>query len=483
MSFASIASILGWALAVLGLAMTVPVMVGFAYGEPEAAAFAVATVLTVFAAGLLIIATRGARVAGTKRENVAATVIVWVVVPVFAALPLYTAGATSGALNAWFESVSGLTTTGATAIASVEMAGHATLLWRAMLQWLGGVATVITVVVHLAHLGVGGMQLYPGAMLHGEEDPLLGRLAETGLAVSAVFAILALACFLGLLATGIPAFDAVAHALSTVSTGGFSTRDGSVGAFENPAAEAVLIVFMILGAANASLHWLVVRRRNLREYWRDPEFLRFVGVAALAAAAISLALAALSGVEAGAAVRHGAFAAVAAITTTGYATGGGVAWPLLAPLLLLVLMLAGGCTGSTAGGLKTMRVFLLLRLARREITRLSHPHGVEEIRYGRMKVDPEAVRAVWAFFVVFLFGFGALSVLLALAGLDFRGAVFAAAGAISNTVPANAYYADGAGGFADQSAAARVLMCVGMLLGRLEFFTVLILLNPLYWRR
>ncbi|MDA0654126.1 MAG: potassium transporter, partial [Proteobacteria bacterium] len=347
MSFASVSSILGWALAVLGIAMTVPVAVGFGYGESDAAAaFAVAAVMTVFAAGLLIIATRGSRAAGTKRENVAATVAVWVVAPLFAALPLYAAGAASGALNAWFESVSGLTTTGATAIGPIEAAGHATLIWRAMLQWLGGVATVMTVVVHLAHLGVGGMQLYPGAMLHGEQDPLLERLASTGLAVSAVFAILAAACFVALLATGIPAFDAVAHALATVSTGGFSTRDGSVGAFANPAAEAVLIVFMVLGAANASLHWLVVRRRNPREYWRDPEFLRFVSVAALAAAAISVALAALSGVEAGEAIRHGAFAAVSAITTTGFSTGGDIAWPLLAPLLLLVLMLAGGCTGS-----------------------------------------------------------------------------------------------------------------------------------------
>ncbi|MDA1132299.1 MAG: potassium transporter [Proteobacteria bacterium] len=464
--------------------MTVPVAVGFGYGESDAAAaFAVAAVMTVFAAGLLIIATRGSRAAGTKRENVAATVAVWVVAPLFAALPLYAAGAASGALNAWFESVSGLTTTGATAIGPIEAAGHATLIWRAMLQWLGGVATVMTVVVHLAHLGVGGMQLYPGAMLHGEQDPLLERLASTGLAVSAVFAILAAACFVALLATGIPAFDAVAHALATVSTGGFSTRDGSVGAFANPAAEAVLIVFMVLGAANASLHWLVVRRRNPREYWRDPEFLRFVSVAALAAAAISVALAALSGVEAGEAIRHGAFAAVSAITTTGFSTGGDIAWPLLAPLLLLVLMLAGGCTGSTAGGLKTMRVFLLLRLARREITRLSHPHGVEEIRYGRMRVEPEAMRAVWAFFVVVLFGFGALSVLLALSGLEFRDAVYAAAGALSNTVPAAAYFPDGIASFDDQPAAARVLMGVGMLLGRLEFFTVLILLNPLFWRR
>jgi len=484
MSFASVASILGWALAVLAAAMLLPMAVGVGYGELEAVtAFGIAAVLTAFAAGLLVIVARGSAAAGTKRESIAAVVAVWLVVPVFAALPFLTTTAVEGPVNAYFESVSGLTTTGATAIPSLDAAEHAILIWRALLQWLGGVATVVLVVVHFAHLGFGGMQLYPGVMLHGEQDPLLDRLRQTGLAVSMVFGILATMCFGALLAAGFPIFDAVAHALSAVSTGGFSTRDGSVGAFANPAAEVVLMGFMLFGATNASLFWTIVRHNSTAAFFRDPEFPWFVGIALLGGCAIAAALLFLTGTAVAPAMRHGLFAAVSAITTTGFASGEGIDWPLFAPLLLLVLMMAGGCTGSTAGGLKTMRVLLLRRFARRGIARLSHPHGVEGIRYGRMTVDAEAILAVWAFFVVLAFGFGLLTVGLALAGFEFREAVFAAGGVLSNSVPATAHLAGGTVTYDQASAGARLLMCLGMILGRLEFFTALILVIPFFWRR
>ena len=461
--------------------MLIPTTVGLAYGAPGVTgAFGVSCLLTAFAGGVLIMVTRGAESTAWKRENLAAVIGTWLILPLFAALPLYFA-TSLGWVGAVFESVSGLTTTGATALPSVNNVSPAVLLWRAMLQWFGGVATVVFVIVHLAHLGVGGMQLYRSSILHGEQDPLLTRLAETGAAVAIIFAILAVACFLALLMAGIPAFDALTHALSTVSTGGFSTRDSSIEAFASPAVEVILIVFMILGAANASLHWLVVRRQEFGAYWNDPEFLRFLFISLCAGLLLALVLIVASGASWGAALRHGIFAAISAITTTGFSATAEFQWPVFAPLLLLVLMLAGGCTGSTAGGLKTMRLMLLMRLARGEIGRLAHPHGVGTIRYGAATVDAAATRAVWAFFVVLAFGFGLLTIALAMAGLDFRGAAFAAAGALSNTVP-------GAGllketGFAGAGPTVQLLFCSGMILGRLEFFSILILFNPLFWRR
>jgi trk system potassium uptake protein TrkH len=203
----------------------------------------------------------------------------------------------------------------------------------------------------------------------------------------------------------------------------------------------------------------------------------------LAAAVIAAALIVLGGTGAGAAVRHGVFAAVSAITTTGFAGGSEVGWPLFVPAFLLVLMIAGGCTGSTAGGLKTMRLLILFQLTRREMARLAHPHSVKAVRYGGAPVDPAAVRAVWAFFVVLVFGFAVLTLGLALTGSEFRAAAFAAAGAVSNTGPIAAQLAGDAAHAADLAPAAKVLLCLGMLLGRIEFFTALILFNPRFWRR
>jgi trk system potassium uptake protein TrkH len=484
MSFANVASVLGWALAALAAAMALSAGSGTLFGEGEAAAaFAVAAMLTGFVAGLLVLTARARAAPATKRENVAATVGVLLVLPVFAALPMFTSGAVASVTDAYFEAVSGLTTTGATVIAGLDGADRTVLLWRALLQWLGGIGTVILVILHLAHLGVGGMQLYSGAIVHGDQDPLMIRLKETGAPVVAVYAVLTALCFIALAMTGLPAFDAIAHALTAVSTGGFSTRDGSVGAFASPAVEAVLVVFMILGATNASLHWMLLRRQGAAVYRRDPEFLYFLWTSALAAAVIAAALIVLGGTGAGAAVRHGVFAAVSAITTTGFAGGSEVGWPLFVPAFLLVLMIAGGCTGSTAGGLKTMRLLILFQLTRREMARLAHPHSVKAVRYGGAPVDPAAVRAVWAFFVVLVFGFAVLTLGLALTGSEFRAAAFAAAGAVSNTGPIAAQLAGDAAHAADLAPAAKVLLCLGMLLGRIEFFTALILFNPRFWRR
>ena len=463
--------------------MVLPALTALGYGESRSAgAFALAALITVFAAGLLIIATRGVRIAATKRENVSAVVAVALIAPVFAALPLLAAGAVPGAVDAYFEAVSGLTTSGATALVSVEAADRSVLLWRALLQWLGGVGSVVIVILHLAHLGVGGMQLHSSAIVHGEQDPPMTRLRETGAAVVSVYAALAALCFLALVAAGMPAFDSVAHALSTVSTGGFSTRDGSVGAFQNPLAEAVLIVFMLAGATSASLHWLLPRRWDLRSYVRDTEVRQLLGLAVLASAALAAALGVLAGSDAAAALRHGVFQSVSALTTTGFTTGHGVAWPLFAPALLLLLMVVGGCTGSTAGGLKIMRLVLLIRLARREVLRLAYPHGVRSVRYEGAAVDTEAVRAVWTFFVVSSFGLGVLVLALSASGVSLTDAVTAAAAAVSNTAPMALALAGGAP-IAEASAAAKLTLCLGMILGRLEYFTVLILLNPLFWRR
>ena len=482
MSYGTISSILGWCLAATAAAMLAPAAIGAGLGESGAAsAFGVAALLTAFVGGGLIIAARGSvvAIAGTH-EGVVAAAVVWVVVPMFGALPLYASGAMASLVDAYFESVSGFTTTGLTVLSGLDSASRAVLFWRALSQWLGGGATVVLVLVHIAHLGVGGMHLYPSAIVHGEQDPLLTRLRETAAAVFAVYAVLTAACFVALSAAGMALFDAAAHALSAVSTGGFSTRDGSVGAFANPWAEGVLVIFMLLGAANLSLHWMVMRGQGLGGYRRDPEAPSYLLSVAAGAAVLAAALWAIAGSAPLEAIRHGIFLAVSAITTTGYSAGAGP-WPLFAPLFLMILMLAGGAAGSASGGLKSMRVLLLLRLAAREFLRLAHPHGVRPPRYAGRAVDDDARRAVWSLFVVLTFSFGFLTLGLAAAGTAFGTAVFAAAAALTNTGPVALELAGrGLAGMAD---GAKLLLCTGMILGRVEFFTVLLLFTPLFWRR
>ena len=484
MSFATAFSILGWLLAVLGVAMAAPAATGLVYGETAAAtAFALSAALTVFVGGALIIAARAPDVREVRREAFAAAVLVWVVGPAFAAIPLAVLGATESVLSAYLEAVSGLTTTGGTVLADLDSAARSVLLWRGLLQWLGGIGTVVLVIVHLSHLGIGGMQLYSSALVHGEQDPLTTRLRHAATSLIGVYAALTLACMVALWLTGLTIFDAVTLALSTLSTGGFSPRDGGVGAYASRAVEAVLVVFMILGAANFSGHWLALRGRGLGHYWRDPELTMFLVAAAVAAALMAAALAALGNTRILESAWFGVFHAVSALSTTGFVTGEGLTWPTFVPVLLVALMLIGGSTGSTAGGLKIMRVVLLARLARREMERLTHPHGVVPFNYGGKVVDDGTRRGIWAVFFALVFTFAALTLALGVVGMDFSAAAFAAAAAVTNTAPMTATMMEGSANYASAGESTKALLAAGMILGRLEFLSVLVLLNPLFWRR
>jgi trk system potassium uptake protein TrkH len=327
------------------------------------------------------------------------------------------------------------------------------------------------------------MQLYPSSLLHGEQDPLLDRLKDTGVVVVSIYAILAIVCCILLMFSGLTPFDSITHALTAVSTGGFSTHNNSIASFNNVYAEIILILFMILGATNISLLWLVLRRQEFVVIKKDPELTKFIVAIIIISTIIGISLITLSDIDKLSAFRVGVFSTVSAITTTGFYSGQNTGWPLFVPMLLLVLMFAGGCTGSATGGLKTMRVMLLFRLAQREISRLAHPHGVEGIRYSGLSVDNEAMRAIWAFFVVLTLAFGFITISLALTGMDFRDSVFSAAGALSNTVPATVYLQDSFASFEGAAVGTKIILCIGMIIGRLEFLTALIIFNPLFWRQ
>lgn len=481
MGYATALSVIGWLLLGWAGAMLLPVLVALNYGETGAAgAFFASATLTAFAGGALTIATRGVGRPVSKREAFLVAVLAWTTLSAFGALPFLFTGTVPGVTEAYFEALSGLTTTGASVLGDLDRVPRSVLFWRALSQWSGGFGTIILALAMLSLLGVGGMQLAPSAMPRGGRDSLGARLLESARSIWWIYGLLTLIGAVLLWAAGMPPFDALSHAMTTISSGGFSTRNGSVGAFASPLVEAVLIVFMLAAASNFTLLWALFhgRTRPLRE---DPE-LRYLLLFGGGAAALVFAALLADGMGLGASLREATFSAVSVLTTTGFTTGSVAVWPFGLSALFLGLMMIGGATGSTAGGLKIMRATLMVKEGGRELARLAHPHGVVQLRFGRRTLPDSALGAVWAFIILYLLCFVAVTLGLAAFGLDLQAALAAAGAALSNAGPAMAMVTGGEDGFVLLPAGAKWLLVVAMLLGRLELFTLLAMLSPAFWR-
>lgn len=481
MGYATVLSIVGWLLLAWAAAMVLPVLVAVNYAEAGAAgAFAAAALLTGFAGGILVIATRGVGRRVSRREAFLLAVVAWVVLPAFGALPFSFTGVASSLTDAYFEALSGLTTTGASVLGDPAALPRSILFWRALSQWIGGLGTIMLALAMLSLLGVGGMQLYRSALPRGERDTLELRLLEASRSIWWIYALLTALCAVLLWAAGMTPFDALCHALSTLSTGGFSSGAGALVPTRSPLVEAVLVVFMLAGAMNFTLLWALFHGhpRPLRE---DPELRYLLGVAAFAATTISAVLL-LAHAGAGESLRLGIFSAVSMLTTTGFLAEEAGAWPSALPVLFLALMMMGGSTGSTAGGLKLMRVALMLKEGWRELGRLAYPHGVVRLHYARQAIADSDLGTVWGFIIVYLLCFVLVSLGLAWFGLDLRTALAASGAALSNTGPGIAMVTGDGAGYAAMPVGAKWLVALAMLLGRLELFTLLALLSPGFWR-
>ena len=484
MAYPAVLWVLGWALLAFSIAMLVPAFVGLGYGEFNLAqTFVVAAGITAFIGGALTIATKGTSSLVSRREGFLLAVLIWSVIPVFGALPFYFGEIGLTATDAYFESVSALTTTGATVVSDLDNAAKAILLWRSLMQWIGGLGVIILAIGLLSLHELGGTQLYRRALPLGEYDSLPIRLKSSVAALWWIYASLTVLCAVMLWVVEIPAFEAVCIAFSTLSTGGFTTRDGSIAAFDNPIAELILIVFMLAAAVNFTLHWAAAHGR-WRFYREDPEIKGVFIVVAVSVAILMILMAFLSEEQVVDSLRSTLFLAVSFLTTTGY-TGSNatILWATFVPVLLFALMLVGGSTGSTAGGLKIMRFSLLFKEAWSELARLSHPHVITKVRYGQYTVTDEAIRATWSYFIFFMFFLIAIMLALAASGLDIRFALTASAAALSNTGPAldlvsgmNASYSS----FTDLS---KWVLCLAMIVGRLELLAFVVLVRLIAWHR
>ncbi len=466
-----------------GALMSIPAFVALFFQEGMAAKiFLEVSFATMVSGGAAIIMMRGTSKAMNHKDAFLLTFLTWSILSVIGSLPLYFTGAAPTFVDGLFESVAGITTTGASVLSGLDQMDHGVLLWRSMLQWIGGMGIIVLAVAVLPFLGIGGMQLYRSEMPGVTKDKLQPRIKETAKLLWIVYLVLTILCAAAYSVAGMHTFDAVAHAFTTVATGGFSTPDASLGYYNSLAIEMVAVLFMFLGAVNFSLHYMFLTTSGRVVYARDAEFKMFVVLVAGAVIVLSLMLTLLDVYELTESIRYSLFNVMAVITTTGYATADYNAWPVLAPMTMLVLMFWGGCSGSTSGGMKILRIMMIVKQSQTELMRLLHPSGVVRAKIGNRTISSDVMQAVWAFAGLYLVTFIIISIIMAAFGLDLETA-FSAAGATLTGLGPGLGEVGPASNYAGLPQAAKVVLCFSMLLGRLELLTLLVLLMPAFWRK
>ncbi len=483
MAASTVQRVLGLLLALFSLTMLPPIGVALYFGDGTWDVFG-ASLLLILGAGLLIWwPVRRERRELRLRDGFLVVALFWVVLGTFGAAPfLLTERPEMSFTEAVFESISGLTTTGATVLVGLEDLPPAILYYRHQLQWFGGLGIIVLAVAVLPMLGVGGMQLYraetPGPV---KDTKLTPRIKQTAKALWYIYLAITVACAASYWLAGMTPFDAICHSFSTVAIGGFSTRDANLGYYDSPAIHVVAIAFMFLSAVNFSLHFLSWRARSLLHYFRDAEFRTYCWfLGGMSTVVVAYLLWAGHYDSTSETVLRGAFQAVSIATTAGFTTDVFALWPGALPILLLFSSFVGGCAYSTAGGMKVIRWLLIYKQGAREFLRLVHPSAEVPVKVGGKTVSQRVVDAVWGFFAVYLIVFAILMLILLGTGVDQVSAFAAVAAALNNLGPGLGQVA---GGFHSLPDVAKWATVYAMLLGRLEIFTLLVLVTPAFWRR
>lgn len=431
---------------------------------------------------ILIAAFRGASIEFKHREAILMVVLTWLAAITLGALPFYFSQFFPSFTDSFFESASGFTTTGATILSEIESVAGSLLLWRALTHWLGGMGIILLGIAILPLIGTGGMELYRAEFSGSSSEKLKPRIAETAASLWGIYFALTLACFLLLMAAGMGPFEAICHAFSTMATGGFSTRNVSIESFHSTFVESVIILFMCLAGVNFALQYRLLVERRVRRFLRDRELRVYVAVIVTATAAVLISLRLVLDMPFPTAFRVALFQVVSILTTTGFASADFGQWTPFAQLILLALMFFGGCTGSTAGGLKIARMDMLLQVIRREFKRMVERRGVFAIHVGREVVSESTIQSLLNLvYLAFLINFGAC-ILLTAFGTDVFTAISAVAASMFNIGPGL-----GAVGPAENYAAFPALvkwtLALCMIAGRLEFYAFLVLLSRAFWQK
>ena len=482
MHYKVILRILGILLMIFSISMLPPLAISFLYDDGAELAFIAGFLITLMTGFFLWIPVYRVRQDLRTRDGFLITVLFWSVLGLFGAFPLMLAETPHLTfVDAVFESLSGLTTTGATVITGIDDLPKSILFYRQQLQWLGGMGIIVLAVAILPMLGIGGMQLYraetPGPV---KDSKLTPRITETAKALWYIYLSLTIACAIGYWLAGMDVFDAISHSFSTVAIGGFSTHDASIGYFDSVAVEMVCLFFMVISAVNFGLHFFAWRQRSITHYMQDPEFKFYLSTLIAITVIAIIALVITDSYPLLESFRKASFMVVSIATTTGFATADFAHWPVMLPFLLFVAAFAGGCAGSTGGGMKVIRVLLILKQGYREIQRLVHPNAIIPVKLGKKPISDKVLEAVWGFFSVYMIVFVVMLIALLATGLDQVTAWSAVGATLNNLGPG---LGDVSAHYGDLNTPAKWVLCFAMLLGRLEVFTLLVLFTPIFWKR
>lgn len=475
---------LGAIIVIFAVTMLVPLAVAFFGRDAALAAYDNAIIITLVVGGVLYLATRRFKRELQPRDGFLLVTLVWTALPVFAALPLMFHLPELGFTDAYFEAMSGITTTGATVLSGLDKLPLSINIWRHLLQWMGGMGILVLAVAILPMLGVGGAQVFKAETAGPlKETKLTPRIADTAKALYAVYAAVSASCFLAYWVGGMGLADAFMHMCATVSLGGFSSYDASFGQFDSALLEAIAITFMLIAAVNFSMHFIAWRQRSLVAYLRDTETIAVLTVLVLACVVVTLVLWSHETYpDVATSLRLAAFNVVSIATTTGFATTDYGQWPTFAPILMLFLTGFATAAGSTGGGIKMIRSLILLKQAMREFTRILHPRVINPVHIGGRTIENNVIFAVLAFMLIYGATIIIVTLLLVLSGLDVISA-FTAAIATINCVGPGLNQVGPATNYGSLSDFQTWVCTFAMLVGRLELMSVLVLFTPAFWRK
>ncbi len=482
MQYQAIIRILGLLVALFSVTMVPPALVSLFYQDGSGLPFIMAFALCVSTGLVFWYPNRSYKRDLKAKEGFLIVVLFWIVLASFGAIPFILLEQPNiSVTDAFFESFSGLTTTGATVIEGIEFLPASTQFYRQQLQWLGGMGIIVLAVAILPLLGVGGMQLYraetPGPVKDSKMTP---RIAETAKQLWFIYLGLTTACTLAYWLAGMSLFDAICHAFSTIAIGGFSTYDASLGYFNSPVINLVCVVFLWIAALNFALHFAAASGRTLKGYWRDPEFKAFFILQFILVVVCFIVLLSHNVFpDTQTTLDQALFQAVSISTTAGFATTDFSSWPIFLPILLIFSSFIGGCAGSTGGGLKVIRVFLLYLQGKREINRLIHPKAVYAVKLGDRAMPDRIIEAVWGFFAAYAIVFVVIMIALLGTGMDDITALTATAATLNNLGPG---LGEVSGTYASITDSGKWILVLAMLFGRLEIFSLLVLFSPTFWR-
>lgn len=477
MNLKAISNLFGILLMLFSLSFIVPISISLLYSDSSLNTFLITFLLVLSVGFVFWFTSKNHKQELSSNDGFIIITLFWLVLAIAGSLPFYLSG--MSVIDSFFESMSGITTTGATVITNIDGLDKSLLMYRQLLQWMGGMGLIVLAIAVMPILGIGGGQIYkteiPGAM---SDQKLTPRITETAKALWTIYFGLTVLCALMYWIAGMNGFDAIAHSLSTVSIGGVSTHDDSIGFFNNFGIELVCIIFMIISASSFALHYGAIFRGRALRYFYDPEFRFFISIILLVFAASSLILFFNPGSSES--QRSVLFQAVSIVSTTGFTTTDYSLWPSVIGFLLLIGAFIGGCSGSVGGGIKSWRILIMLNHAHKQLIKIIHPRAVVSVKIGSKVVDGSVAESVWGFFSIYVISFMLLLFALLATGLDFTSAFSAIGACLNNLGPG---LGEVSANYSSVTNAGKGILAFGMILGRLEIFTVLVLFMPMFWRR